>query len=62
MENVVLVGAARTAMAGFQGEFSALGASELGGAAIGAALEGAGVAPNLVDELFFGGVLPGGIL
>lgn len=60
MENVVLVGAARTAMAGFQGEFSAVGAPVLGGAAIGAALEGAGVQPNLVDELLMGCVLPAG--
>ena len=60
MEKVVLVGAARTAMAGFQGEFSAVGAPVLGGAAIGAALEGAGVQPDLVDELLMGCVLPAG--
>ena len=40
---VVIAGAKRTPMAGFQGEFSTLSASELGGAAIKAAVEDAAI-------------------
>ncbi len=57
---VVIVGAARTPMGGFQGDFSDATASQLGGAAIRAALERAGVAPDQVDELLMGCVLPAG--
>lgn len=60
MDNVIITGAARTAMAGFQGAFSTLTAADLGGAAIAAALEGAGVAPETVQELLMGCVLPAG--
>lgn len=60
MEEIVISGAARTAMAGFQGAFATATASELGGAAIGAALEGAGIAPSDVSELLMGCVLPAG--
>jgi acetyl-CoA C-acetyltransferase len=61
MEEAVIVGAARTAIGGFQGAFSALSAPELGGHAIRAALVGAGVAGDAVDELFMGCVLPAGL-
>lgn len=61
MSSVVLVGAARTAMAGFQGAFSNATAPALGGAAISAALGGAGVDPGQVDELLMGCVLPAGL-
>ena len=57
---VVIVGAARTPMGGFQGELSGASASDLGGAAIGAALARAGVAAADVDELLMGCVLPAG--
>ena len=60
MHKVILTGAARTAMAGFQGAFANASAADLGGAAISAALEGAGVAPDQVDELLMGCVLPAG--
>ncbi|THD83682.1 acetyl-CoA C-acyltransferase [Aliigemmobacter aestuarii] len=60
MQDVVIVGAARTAMGGFQGAFAELDAPKLGGAAIRAALQGAGVAPDRVDELLMGCVLPAG--
>ena len=43
MGNVYIAGAARTAMGGFQGVFSGLDAATLGGAAIRAAVEQAGV-------------------
>ncbi|MGM0583607.1 MAG: acetyl-CoA C-acyltransferase [Pseudomonadota bacterium] len=57
---VVIVGAARTPMGGFQGELSSLTAAELGGAAIRGALERAGVEPREVGELSMGNVLPAG--
>ncbi len=43
---IVIVGMARTAMGGFQGSLSALSASELGAAAIRAAVERAGLAQS----------------
>jgi len=57
---VVIVGAARTPMGGFQGDLSEASASMLGGAAIKAALERAQVAPDQVDELLVGCVLSAG--
>ena len=60
MQEVVIVGAARTAMGGFQGAFAEVGAADLGGAAIRAALAGAGLAPDRVEELLMGCVLPAG--
>ena len=57
---VVIVGAARTPMAAFQGEFSSVSAPELGQVAIAAALERAQLAPEQVEELLFGCVLPAG--
>ncbi|MDH4180393.1 MAG: acetyl-CoA C-acetyltransferase [Betaproteobacteria bacterium] len=57
---IVIVGAARTPMAGFQGDFAALSASELGAAAIKAAVERAGIAPADVQEVVMGNVLPAG--
>ncbi len=58
MKNVVIAGAARTPMGGFQGAFDGLSAADLGGAAIKAALDGAGV--DTVDEVLMGCVLPAG--
>lgn len=60
MQTVVIVGAARTPMAGLQGAFSALAAPALGGVAIAAALARAGVATGRVEELLMGCVLPAG--
>lgn len=57
---IVIVGASRTPMGGFQGVFSGASAAELGGAAIKAALQGAGVNAAQVDELLMGCVLPAG--
>lgn len=57
---IVIVGAARTPMGAFQGDFSALAASELGAVAIRAALERAGVAPEQVEEVLFGNCLMAG--
>lgn len=57
---IVIVGMARTPMGGFQGELSAQTASELGAAAISAALARAGVEGADVDEVIMGNVLPAG--
>ena len=57
---VVIVGAARTSMGGFQGVFSPLAASELGAVAIKASVERAGIEPQDVDKTIFGCVLPAG--
>ena len=58
MQKVVITGAARTPMGGFQGALSNMTAAELGGAAIKAALEGSGNA--VPQELLMGCVLPAG--
>ena len=57
---IVIVGAARTPMGAFQGDFSALAAHDLGGAAIRAAVERAGVQPDAVGEVLFGNCLMAG--
>jgi acetyl-CoA C-acetyltransferase len=57
---VVIVGAARTPMGGFQGDFSSLAASDLGAVAIKAAVERAGIEPADVQELLFGNCLMAG--
>jgi len=59
-DSVVILGAARTPMGGFQGDFSSLAAHDLGGAAIKAAIERSGVAPEKVDEVLFGNCLMAG--
>ena len=60
MDEVVIAGARRTAMGGFGGAFAGVPAADLGGAAIAAALADAGVAPDRVDEVVMGCVLPAG--
>jgi len=60
MQDVVIVGAARTPMGGFQGVFAGVEAATLGGAAIAAALKDAAADPALVEELLMGCVLPAG--
>jgi acetyl-CoA C-acetyltransferase len=57
---IVIVGAARTPMGGFQGDFATLAASELGAVAIKAAVERAGLAPADVGKTIMGCVLPAG--
>ncbi|PAX15528.1 acetyl-CoA C-acyltransferase [Vandammella animalimorsus] len=59
-ESIVIVSAARTPMGSFQGDFAALAAHDLGGAAIQAAVQRAGVKPEQVDEVIFGNVLMAG--
>ena len=57
---IVIVSAARTPMGSFQGDFASLAAHDLGGAAIRAAVERAGVQPDAVDEVIFGNCLMAG--
>ena len=57
---VVIVGAKRTPMGGFQGDLSSVSAPELGTHAIKAALEDAGLGADQVDEVIMGLVLPAG--
>ncbi|EAQ14120.1 acetyl-CoA C-acetyltransferase [Maritimibacter alkaliphilus HTCC2654] len=60
MENVVIVGASRTAMGGFQGVFDGVAAADLGGAAIKAAMTDAGATADRIEEVLMGCVLPAG--
>ncbi len=57
---IVIVGAARTPLGSFQGDFASLAAHDLGGTAIRAAVARAGIAPELVDEVIFGNCLMAG--
>ena len=57
---VVIVSAARTPMGAFMSDFADLAAHDLGGAAIKAAVERAGIAPEKVDEVLFGNCLMAG--
>jgi acetyl-CoA C-acetyltransferase len=57
MNEVVIAGAARTPMGGFQGALAGLTAPALGGAAMKAALDG----QDSVDEVLMGCVLPAGL-
>jgi len=58
---VVVAAYARTPMGGFQGVFSSVKATELGAAAVRAAVERAGVDPEAVEQIVMGCVLPAGL-
>jgi acetyl-CoA C-acetyltransferase len=58
---VVIVNYARTPMGGFQGALAGATATELGAAAVKAAVERAGVAPESVEQILMGCVLPAGL-
>ncbi|MBV7380284.1 acetyl-CoA C-acyltransferase [Maritimibacter dapengensis] len=60
MDEVVIAGASRTPMGGFQGDFANVSAANLGGTAIRAALEDASAQADQVEELLMGCVLPAG--
>ncbi len=60
MDEVYIVGAARTPMGGFQGAFADTTAPVLGGTALAASLAQSGVKPGAVEELVMGCVLPAG--
>ncbi|MFZ2994671.1 acetyl-CoA C-acyltransferase [Sphingobium sp.] len=58
---VVIASYARTPMGGFQGILSGMTATQLGAAAVRAAVERAGVDPQGVDRIYMGCVLPAGL-
>ena len=58
---IVICSFARTPMGGFQGALSGVKATELGAVAVRAAVERAGVAPEKVDRIYMGCVLPAGL-
>ncbi len=57
---VVIAAAARTPIGGFQGEFKDLTASSLGATAVQQALVRSGLAPDDIEEVILGCVLPAG--
>jgi acetyl-CoA C-acetyltransferase len=58
---VVILSYARTPMGGFQGALGSVTATQLGATAVKAAVERAGVAPDSVERIVMGCVLPGGL-
>lgn len=58
---ILICAAARTPLGAFQGAFSGVPATDLGAAAIRAALAQAGLAPEAVEETLMGNVLPAGL-
>jgi len=58
---VVIASYARTPMGGFQGSLSGLKATELGAAAVRAAVERSGADPAAVEQIIMGCVLPAGL-
>jgi acetyl-CoA C-acetyltransferase len=58
---IVIASYARTPMGGFQGSLGAVKATELGAAAVRAAVERAGISPDAVEQIFMGCVLPAGL-
>ena len=61
MPDIVIVGGKRTAIGSFLGQFTGVPTPTLGAAAIAGALEHGGVAPDQVDEVIMGCVLPAGL-
>ena len=57
MNEVVIIAAVRTPIGGFGGALSTLSATDLGAAVIRGALSRAGVAPELVQEVYMGNVV-----
>ena len=60
-DEIVIVAAKRTPMAGMQGDFVALSAPQLGAQAIKATVEQAGIDSSLIDEIYFGNVVSAGL-
>jgi acetyl-CoA C-acetyltransferase len=58
---IVIASYARTPMGGFQGAFAPVSSVTLGATAVKAAVERAGVAPEAVDRVYMGCVLPAGL-
>jgi len=58
---VVILSAARTPMGSFQGALAGATATDLGAAAVGAAVERAGVQGDAIERIYMGCVLPAGL-
>ena len=58
---IVIASYARTPMGGMQGALASIPATKLGSIAIAAAVERAGVAPDAIDQVIMGCVLPGAL-
>ena len=58
---IVIASYARTPMGGMQGALASVPATKLGSIAIAAAVERAGVAPDAIDQVIMGCVLPGAL-
>jgi acetyl-CoA C-acetyltransferase len=61
MKDVYIVGAKRTPLGSFNGSLSTVSATQLGAVAIKAALQQAGINPELVQEVIMGNVLQAGV-
>ncbi len=59
--DVVIVSAARTPIGAFQGALASMTAPQLGTVAIKAAVERAGIKPDVVEQVFMGNVLQAGV-
>ena len=60
-DSIVISSYARTPMGGMQGALASVPATKLGSIAIAAAVERAGVAPDAIDQVIMGCVLPGAL-
>jgi len=58
---IVILSYARTPMGSFQGALSGASATELGAAAVGEAVKRAGIAPEDIEKIYMGCVLPAGL-
>jgi len=58
---IVILSYARTPMGSFQGSLAGATATELGAAAVGAAVERAGIAAEAIEKIYMGCVLPAGL-
>ncbi len=58
---VVIISYARTPMGSFQGALSGASATQLGAAAVGAAVERAGLSGEAIERIYMGCVLPAGL-
>jgi acetyl-CoA C-acetyltransferase len=61
IDPIVIASYARTPMGGMQGALASVPATKLGSIAIAAAVERAGVAPDAIDQVIMGCVLPGAL-
>src|SRR4026209_1434697 len=58
---IVILSYARTPMGSFQGALSGASATDLGAAAVGAAVERAGIDKDKIEKIYMGCVLPAGL-